>query len=72
RSRSRSTTPPRDVHNRRPALNGSNSQTGNAIALLPARIGSPRQKRGNLPNGQSSVVGLHKDWCSWPNKGHPR
>ncbi|MCI63547.1 hypothetical protein A2U01_0084804, partial [Trifolium medium] len=39
---------------------------------LPARIGSPRQKRGNRPNDQNSVVGLRKDWCSWPNKVRPR
>ncbi|MCI66681.1 hypothetical protein A2U01_0087939, partial [Trifolium medium] len=37
-----------------------------------ARIGSPRQKKGNLPNDQSSVVSLRKDWCSWPNKARPR
>ncbi|MCI52625.1 hypothetical protein A2U01_0073871, partial [Trifolium medium] len=40
---------------------GFNSQARNVTALLPARIGSPRQKEGKLPNDQSSVVGLHKD-----------
>ncbi|MCI42321.1 hypothetical protein A2U01_0063558, partial [Trifolium medium] len=39
---------------------------------LPARIGSPRQKRGNRPNDQNNVVGLRKDWCSLPNKARPR
>ncbi|MCI77057.1 hypothetical protein A2U01_0098327, partial [Trifolium medium] len=41
--------------------NGFNSGAKNATALLPARTGSPRQKKVKLPNDQSSVVGLHKD-----------
>ncbi|MCI51754.1 hypothetical protein A2U01_0072998, partial [Trifolium medium] len=38
--------------------NGFNNQARNATALLPARIESPRPKRGNLP----SALAPHKDW----------
>ncbi|MCI85599.1 hypothetical protein A2U01_0106878, partial [Trifolium medium] len=40
--------------------NGFNSRAKNATALLPARTGIPRQKRGKLPIDWNSVVGLHK------------
>ncbi|MCI69239.1 hypothetical protein A2U01_0090500, partial [Trifolium medium] len=39
---------------------------------LPARIGSPRQKRGKPPNNYSIVIGLRKGWSSWLNKDLPR
>ncbi|MCI54741.1 hypothetical protein A2U01_0075991 [Trifolium medium] len=41
--------------------NGFNSRPRNATALLPARIESPSQKKGKLPNDRNNVVGLHKD-----------
>ncbi|MCI76572.1 hypothetical protein A2U01_0097842, partial [Trifolium medium] len=44
-----------------PSSNGFNSRPRKVTALLVARIGSPRQKKGKLPNAQSSIIGLHKD-----------